>query len=108
MSTLKAGAAQTNITPPLGIYLAGSLKARRATDVHDELHAKAMVLDDGKTQLAIVVCDVHLYSAEKRVTRQKALIAERVGDSSRACSDCGNPYTHRPWNEGRVRDKTFR
>ena len=43
MATLKAGAAQTNITPPLGTYLAGSLKARHATEVHDELHAKALV-----------------------------------------------------------------
>ena len=43
MATLKAGAAQTNITPPLDTHLAGSLKARHATEVHDELHAKALV-----------------------------------------------------------------
>ena len=53
MATLKAGAAQTNVTPPLGAYLAGSLKARHATEVHDELHAKALVLDDGATQLRL-------------------------------------------------------
>lgn len=78
MSTLKAGAAQTNITPPLGIYLAGSLKARHATEVHDELHAKAIVLDDGTTQLAIIVCDVICIQRET-CDAAKAMIAERVG-----------------------------
>jgi len=78
MATLKAGAAQTNITPPLGMLLAGSLKARRATDVHDELHAKALVLDDGTTQLAIVICDVICIPRET-CDAAKAKIAERLG-----------------------------
>ena len=29
-----------------------------ATHVHDELHAGCLVLDDGKTMLAFVVCDL--------------------------------------------------
>src|SRR5207244_6992902 len=29
-----------------------------STHVHDELHARCLVLDDGKTKLAIVVCDL--------------------------------------------------
>ena len=29
-----------------------------ATHVHDELHARCLVLDDGKTMLAFVVCDL--------------------------------------------------
>ena len=78
MSILKAGAAQTNITPPLGMLLAGSLKGRRATDVHDELHGKALVLDDGTTQLAIVICDVICIS-RKTCDAAKALIVDRVG-----------------------------
>ena len=78
MATLKAGAAQTNVTPPLGAYLAGSLKARHATEVHDELHAKALVLDDGATQLAFVICDVICIPREV-CDAAKALIAERVG-----------------------------
>ena len=78
MATLKAGAAQTNVTPPLGAYLAGSLKARHATEVHDELHAKALVLDDGATQLAFVICDVICIPREV-CDAAKALIAERAG-----------------------------
>lgn len=53
----RAGAATSNITPPLGTSLAGSMQDRAATHVHDELHARALVLDDGSTRIAIVVCD---------------------------------------------------
>ena len=55
---LKAGSAQVNITPPVGTILVGHWVARKSTDVHDELFANALVLDDGKTRLAFVSCDV--------------------------------------------------
>lgn len=54
----RAGAATANITPPLGLPVIGGFVPFPATHVHDELHARCMVLDDGKTQLAFVVCDV--------------------------------------------------
>ena len=53
----RAGAAASNITPPLGVSLNGGMNDRAATHVHDELHARCLVLDDGATKLAIVVCD---------------------------------------------------
>ncbi len=56
-SQLRAGAAITNITPPLGQPIVGGWSPLPADDVHDELHARALVLDDGKTQLAIVIVD---------------------------------------------------
>ncbi|HDY88670.1 MAG TPA: hypothetical protein ENH82_11250, partial [bacterium] len=56
-SELKAGAAKTDITPPLGFPMAGYYTPRGATDVHDELYARAVVLDDGKTKLVLVTCD---------------------------------------------------
>ncbi len=55
--TFRAGAATSNITPPLGVSINGGMSDRTATHVHDELHARALVLDDGATRLAIVVCD---------------------------------------------------
>ena len=58
MGNFKAGAAMTNITPPLGCALAGHYWPRYADDVFDELHAKAIAMTDGTTQLAIVVCDL--------------------------------------------------
>src|SRR4051794_41503942 len=53
----RAGAATSNITPPLGQPLAGGWSAPRATHVHDELHARCLVLDDGQTRLAFAICD---------------------------------------------------
>jgi neutral ceramidase len=53
----RAGAAASVITPPLGISINGYFNDRLAQHVHDELHARCLVLDDGRTQLAIIVCD---------------------------------------------------
>jgi hypothetical protein len=58
MGTFKAGAAMSNITPPLGCKLAGGYWPRTAVDVFDELHAKAIAMTNGTTQMAIVVCDL--------------------------------------------------
>lgn len=55
--TFRAGAATANITPPLGELIVGSFEPFPATEIHDELHARCLVLDDGKTRLAIVICD---------------------------------------------------
>jgi hypothetical protein len=54
---LRAGASTSNITPPLGVSLNGGMSDRAADYVHDELHARSLVLDNGRTKLAIVVCD---------------------------------------------------
>ncbi|HET6425691.1 MAG TPA: neutral/alkaline non-lysosomal ceramidase N-terminal domain-containing protein, partial [Planctomycetaceae bacterium] len=57
-SGLRAGAATSNITPELGTPIVGGFAPYPATHVHDELHARCLVLDDGKTKLALVVCDL--------------------------------------------------
>jgi neutral ceramidase len=54
---LRAGAATANITPPLGAPIVGGWVPFPATYIHDELHARALVLDDGASRLAIVVVD---------------------------------------------------
>src|SRR5262245_9735662 len=53
----RAGAATVNITPPLGIEINGGTAPVIATHVHDELHARALVLEDRSTRLAFVVAD---------------------------------------------------
>ena len=53
----RAGAATSNITPPLGTSINGNMQDKKASHVHDELHARAVALDDGQNQLAIVVVD---------------------------------------------------
>lgn len=53
----RAGAATSNVTPPLGTSINGGFHDRQATQIHDELHARCLVLDDGTTQVALVVVD---------------------------------------------------
>lgn len=55
---LRAGAATSNITPPLGGEVVGGFLPFPATHIHDELHARCLVLDDGQKRLALVVCDL--------------------------------------------------
>ncbi len=53
----QAGAATSNITPPLGELIVGGWTPIPATNVHDELFARCLVLDDGTNKVAIVLCD---------------------------------------------------
>lgn len=53
----RAGAHAEDITPSFPISVNGGMTDRTATFAHDRLHARALVLDDGTTVLAIVVCD---------------------------------------------------
>ena len=53
----RAGAATSNITPPLGELIVGGWTPIPAKHVHDELFARCLVLDDGSTKIAIVLCD---------------------------------------------------
>lgn len=80
MHMLKSGSAIVDITPPLGSKIEGYFEERIARDVLDELHAKSLILDDGETKVAIVVCD--LVGASRRyLDRAKAIINERCGIS---------------------------
>ncbi len=55
---LRAGAAVAAITPNLGVSLCGSMQDRRAESIHDDLHARCLVLDNGEQRLALVVLDL--------------------------------------------------
>ncbi len=56
--SLSVGAAEIDITPPVGYRLAGYFSERLATGVHDPLRAKAIVLRQGREQIALVSCDL--------------------------------------------------
>lgn len=60
----KAGAATSNITPKIGTSINGSMKDITIRQIHDETHARAIVMDDGQTRLAIVVADLCMVSRE--------------------------------------------
>lgn len=57
-SALRVGVATIDITPPVGYRMSGYFNERPSTGTHDPLHAKALVLRQGDTRAALVVCDL--------------------------------------------------
>lgn len=54
---LKAGAAKVDISPPLGESVVGGFRPFPATNIHDKLYAKCLVLDNGESRIAFIICD---------------------------------------------------
>src|SRR6185437_16965194 len=75
---LTAGSAAIDITPPVGTHLAGQFQDRIAESIHDPLYARALVLDDGTTRLAVVACDL-LALKRTTVARARELAAAQTG-----------------------------
>lgn len=78
---LRAGAAAVDITPTAEMFpmnMPGGFSANMAEKAHDPFHARALVLDDGKTTLAMVVVD-NLGAGPDVLNEAKALAAEKTG-----------------------------
>ena len=56
--SLRVGAAEVVISPPAGTPMAGYYSTRLSTGVHDDLHAKAIVIASGEQRVALVACDL--------------------------------------------------
>ena len=55
---LRGGSAALDITPlRLPVSMTGGFQDRLAMQAHDRLHARCVVLGDGETRIAIVICD---------------------------------------------------
>lgn len=74
----QAGAAASNITPSLGGPIIGGWNSPPATHIHDELHARCLVLDDGTTRLAFVICD-NLGIGREVYDRARQIIQDKTG-----------------------------
>jgi neutral ceramidase len=68
-----AGCTTLDITPPLGVCLAGHFNTRHASGLHDPLTAQALVLGHGEARVALVGADLIAVSAE-----MTAAVRERV------------------------------
>jgi hypothetical protein len=74
----RAGAATVKITPPKGAPLAGYYYNRAAEGVHDDLYAKAIVLQQDTNKVAFVVCD--LISLTRPIVEEaRKIISESSG-----------------------------
>lgn len=75
---LRLGTFETDITPRLGTHLIGGFGPRISTHVKDPLHAKALVVDNGEAQVALVTVDLCMIEREE-VDAAKRRIHERTG-----------------------------
>lgn len=78
VAALSAGTAQVKITPPDGTPMAGYYYERGTTGVHDDLWAKALVIDAGGERAALVACDL-IHLTRGVVTEAKLLIEQQAG-----------------------------
>ncbi|MBI5691604.1 MAG: LamG domain-containing protein [Verrucomicrobia bacterium] len=75
----RAGAAVVDLTPPnLPVLINGGMLSRSADRVKTRVNARALVLDDGKLALAIVVADSCMLP-RPLLDEAKALAAQRTG-----------------------------
>ncbi len=79
--TFKAGAAQVDITPPLGTVINGEFTSRYANNIADPLYAKAMVMQDDATTLLILVVDICVMQRDF-LDEVKSIITARTGISA--------------------------
>jgi len=76
---LRAGAAAMDITPKVfPLNTPGGFNARMTTRAHDPLHARAVVLDDGQTAVAMIVVD-SLGVAPETIDEAKAIASKATG-----------------------------
>lgn len=74
----RAAAATSVITPAIGGDIIGGFSPAPSRHIHDELNARCLVLDDGKTKVALVVCD--LLGVHRLVSDEaRRIIEERSG-----------------------------
>lgn len=81
----RAGAFAQDITPkkwPISVN--GGMQDRQATAAHDPLHARCLVLDDGASRIALVVCDSCMIprelldAAKQRASKATGIPMERM------------------------------
>lgn len=111
-----AGASTTNITPRLGEGIVGNFGTPPpAAHVHDELHVRTLVLDDGQSTLAFVISDnvgikrevfdeaKRLIHEETNIPREHILMAATHTHSSVSAGGVGE--RRRGWNVDKPLDE---
>src|SRR5205823_13403087 len=77
-NSLQIGAAEIDITPPVGHRMAGYFDERLSTGIHDPLKAKAIILQQDKEQIAMVFCDLVGVSLTI-TTNARAIASQKTG-----------------------------
>lgn len=75
----KAGVAEVDISPPLGVQIVGyPTVIRPNTGIHDPLFAGCLVFDDGRTRIAVITADL-VYFEKDFVRRFRAVVEGDTG-----------------------------
>lgn len=92
-AALRAGAAAVDITPQeFPLNMPGGFSANMAQSAHDPLYARALVLDDGTTRLAVVVVD-NIGVAPEVLDEAKAGASKETGIATDRMLICST-HTH--------------
>ncbi|MDA0709590.1 MAG: neutral/alkaline non-lysosomal ceramidase N-terminal domain-containing protein [bacterium] len=76
MKNLKAGAAAVNITPPIGISMCGFANRKEVSQsIHDDLHARVIVLANAQSRLVIITADVISFAPDLVTRIRQAITA---------------------------------
>ena len=97
MGQLFCGAAERTITPPIGLSMPGSFGSRYATGVRDELYTQAVVVDDGKTAVALVSIDILDFKASLTATIRREVKA-RLGTDVQVMTAATHTHWGSPTN----------
>ncbi len=89
---LRAGAATSNITPAIGGDIVGGFSPSPSQHIHDDLHARCLVLDNGETRLAWVVCD--LLGADRAMYEEAARLVPEGAKIPRSNLMMSSTHTH--------------
>jgi hypothetical protein len=89
---IRAGAAAANINPHIGGSLAGSFTEARSRDIHDDLYAKSLVLDNGSARVSITLVDVCVLPAAATKAAKQVIEAEAGIPAANAVFCC--THTH--------------
>jgi hypothetical protein len=109
----RIGSGSVIITPPLGCEMAG-FDARKglAQGVHDDLHARAIVFDDGATQLALVSVEViglsraFVRRVQEEIERRTGIPAAHVIVAA-THTHCGPVTFHHFFNQDQPLDEAY-
>ena len=91
---LKAGVGSAVITPPVGVEMGGwCLRRGLCQSIHDDMYARALVLDNGATSAAIVSLDVAVVSAAITDQVREFVAAHTAIPKANILLNCSHTHT---------------